>query len=99
MQRPRAILHGGLGLLIAVVSLVAEHRLQGKWASVVLVHRLSCSEAFGIFLVQGLNLCPLHWLVNSYPLHHQGSSDNSILSLSIAAGALSLNQTLPSVPM
>ena len=26
--------------------------------SVVVVHRLSCSETFGIFLDQGLNLCP-----------------------------------------
>ena len=31
----------------------------------VVVHRLSCSVACGIFLEQGLNLCPLHWLVNS----------------------------------
>ena len=24
-------------------------------------------------LDQGLNLCPLHWQVDSYPLYHQGS--------------------------
>ena len=36
-------------------------------------HWLSCSEACGIFPDQGLNLCPLHWQADSYPLHHQGS--------------------------
>ena len=33
----------------------------------------SCSTACGIFPGQGLNLCPLHGQVNSYPLSHQGS--------------------------
>ena len=28
-------------------------------------HWLSCSEACGIFPDQGLNLCPLYWLVDS----------------------------------
>ena len=27
----------------------------------------------GIFLTQGLNLCLLHWQVDSFPLGHQGS--------------------------
>ena len=27
----------------------------------------------GIFLTQGLNLCPLHWQVDSLPLSHLGS--------------------------
>ena len=36
-------------------------------------HRLSCSEARGIFLNQGLNLCLLDWQVDSYPLDHRGS--------------------------
>ena len=61
------------------------HRLQGAWASVdeatglqstgtiVVVYRLSCSWACGIFLDQGSNLCLLHWQVNSLPLSHQGS--------------------------
>ena len=30
-------------------------------ASVAVVRRLSCSADCGIFLEQGLNLCPLHW--------------------------------------
>ena len=35
--------------------------------------------ARGIFPDQGLNLCPLHWQVDSYPLHHQGSPSPSFL--------------------
>ena len=42
-------------------------------SSVVGAHRLSCSTACEIFPDQGLNLCPLCWQVDSYPLHHQGS--------------------------
>ena len=42
-------------------------------ASVVVVHGLSCSAACGIFPDQGADPCPLHWQVDSYPLHHQGS--------------------------
>ena len=49
------------GLLTAMTSLVAEHRLQGVWTSVVVVHGLSCSEACGIFLDQGSNPYPPHW--------------------------------------
>ena len=35
--------------------------------------KLSCSTAYGIFPDQGLDLCLLHWQVDSYPLYHQGS--------------------------
>ena len=38
--------------------------------SVVVVHRLSCSVACGIFPDQGLNPCPLQRQADSYPLHH-----------------------------
>ena len=48
-----------LGLVIAVASLV--------------VHTLSCFEACGISLDQGLNLSLLHWQVVPHPLYHQGS--------------------------
>ena len=41
--------------------------------SVVVEHGLSCFVACGIFPDQGLNLCPLHWQADSYPLYHQGS--------------------------
>ena len=36
-------------------------------------YRLSCSTACGIFPDQGLNLCLLHWLVDSLQLSHEGS--------------------------
>ena len=70
--------------LTVVASLVAEHELGGVQASVlvaprlqstvsmVVVHRLSCSAASGIFPEQGLNLCLLHWQADSLPLS-QGS--------------------------
>ena len=48
-----------------VASLVAKLGLSGMWASVVVVHGLSCSEACGIFLDQGLNRGPLHWQADS----------------------------------
>ena len=43
------------------------------WTSVVVVHRLSCSSSRGISLDQELNLCPLHWQADCYPVYHQGS--------------------------
>ena len=56
------------GLLIAVASLGAEHRLWGVWASVAVVLGLMICGAWakllhGIwdwFLDQGSNPCPLH---------------------------------------
>ena len=42
-------------------------------ASLVVVPRLSCSVACGIFLDQGSNPCPLPWQADSYPLRHEGS--------------------------
>ena len=47
----------------------------------VVVLRLSCSAACGIFLDQGLNPCLLHWQVDSLPLSHQGSPANAFLNL------------------
>ena len=53
-------------LLIMGAALVVEHRLSGTgWT--VAAHGLSCSTACGIFPDQGLNLCLLHWLVDSLP--------------------------------
>ena len=63
--------------LTAVASLVAEHRLYGAWASVVvtrglystgsivMVHGFSCLVTCGIFSDQGSNPCPLHWQADS----------------------------------
>ena len=36
-----------------------------QWASVVIVYGLPCPAARGIFLNQGLNLCPLRWQADS----------------------------------
>ena len=58
--------------LIEVASLAVEHgsRAHGlrqlqPLGSVVAVHGLSCSTACGIFLDEGLNLCPLNWQLDS----------------------------------
>ena len=48
-------------------------RALGMWALVVVAHGLRCFVVCGIFLDQGWNPCPLHWLAESYPLCHQGS--------------------------
>ena len=54
----------GLQWLCCTGSVVAAHRLP-RAASVVVVHRLSCSSACGIFPDQGSNPCPLHQQVDS----------------------------------
>ena len=51
-------------LLIAVTSLVAEHKTLIT-GSIVVEHGLIYSAACGIFPVQGFNLCPLCWQVDS----------------------------------
>ena len=47
---------------------------QGTRASLAVVRVLRGSAACGIFSDQGLNPCPLHWQVDSYPLSQQQSS-------------------------
>ena len=54
----------GPRLLIAVATPVAEHGLQ-SWRSAVVVCGLTCYEACGVFLDQGLNLCPLYCKADS----------------------------------
>ena len=44
-----------------------------------MVHGLTCPGASGIFLDQGLNLCPLHWQAESSPLGHQESPGEILL--------------------
>ena len=69
--------------LTEVASLVAEHWLQIlDW--VVVVHRLLCPVACGIFTDQGLDPCALHWQMESYPLDYQGSPRNDLVLLKIA---------------
>ena len=65
--------------------LVSEHELKGvrdsvavaqglqSIGSVVVVHGLTRSAAYGIFPNQGLNPCLLHWPVDSLPLSYEGS--------------------------
>ena len=60
----------GARLLIAVASLVEEHRLLGAQASVVVVQGAQLPRGISD---QGSNPCPLHWEAGSYPLCHQGS--------------------------
>ena len=45
-----------LGTAVSVVATLS---------SVVVLRGISCSEACGIFLVQGLNQCLLHWQADS----------------------------------
>ena len=84
------------GLLIVVASLVAEHRLQGMPASVVVihglqstgsiavVHRLSCTMAGGIFPDQGSNQCPLHCKADSSALDYQGRPAELLLFMGMS---------------
>ena len=51
--------------LITVVHLLLWSTCSGRMGSVVVVYRLSCSAAFGIFPDQGSNQCPLHWQADS----------------------------------
>ena len=48
----------------------AEHKLKDARASVVVLHRLSCPEARGIFQDQGSKLGPLYWQADSKALDH-----------------------------
>ena len=65
-------------LLIAGAAVVAEHRLQST-GSVLMLHRLSCSEARGILTDEGSNPGPMHWQVDYLPLDHQGNSTQCLL--------------------
>ena len=55
-------------------SILTGFRCYSTKASEVVAYRLSCSEAFGLFLDQGLNLCLLQWQADSYPLCQQVTS-------------------------
>ena len=57
------------GLLIATASPVVEQGLKGT-GSIVVVHGFNCSTTCGILPDQGLNLCLLHWQVDSLPMSH-----------------------------
>ena len=55
--------------------------------SVVAVHRLICSEARGIFLDQGSDLCLLLWQSDSLSPSHQGSPISAV-SKRLVCGAV-----------
>ena len=94
--KQRVLSSGGMQLLIVVASLVAEHRLQGMPASVVVihglqstgsiavVHGLSCTMACGIFPDQGSNQCPLHCKVDSSALDYQGRPAELLLFMGMS---------------
>ena len=63
----RLLLTVVLGLLTVAASPVVVHLLQAVLASVLGVHRLSCSVARGIFPDQRSNLCPLHCTSREIP--------------------------------
>ena len=46
-----------------------------------MAHRLSCSPASGIFLDQGSNLCPLHYMVDSLPPSKNEKNEDSLRDL------------------
>ena len=60
------------GLSVTQASVIVAPGLQST-SSVVVAKGLSCFTACEILLDQGLNLCLLHWQVDSLPLSHQGS--------------------------
>ena len=53
------------GLLLAVASLCCRAPALGRAGFGAVVHGLSCLVAYGIFLDQGSNPCPLPWQRNS----------------------------------
>ena len=72
IQAPR------LQYLWHVGSVAAAPRLQITGLTVV-VQKLSCSAASGLFTDQGPKLCPLQWQMGSPPLSHQGSPGEEYL--------------------
>ena len=57
--------HCGVCASHAGASLVGQHRLWSVQASVVVAQWLGCPVAYGFFLDQRLNPCPLHLQVDS----------------------------------
>ena len=70
----------------AQVSIVVALRLSSI-GSVLMAHRLSCSETCGIFPDQGSNPCLQHRQVDSLPLSHQRSPDG-IISFTVSCRVL-----------
>ena len=62
----------------------------GLWSidSKVVVHGPSRSLACGIRPTYGLNLCLLHWQVDSLPLSHQGSPNRTVTGYNLSFGCV-----------
>ena len=83
LRQAVAPLRCSAGLLAAVASPVAEHKLQGRWtqwlwplgsraqAQYLRPMGLAAPQQCGIFPGQGSNQCPLHCRVDSQSLNHQ----------------------------
>ena len=65
-------------------------RLQSM-GSVAGAHRLSSSEACGVFLGRGLNPCLLHWQATALPLSHQGCPCALVFSVFLELHQLFVN--------
>ena len=66
---------GGSSWCGAQASLVAACRLTtASLVAVIVAHGLCYSSGCGITLIQGSNLCPLHWQADSYSLYHERSA-------------------------
>ena len=85
------LLCGAQALGCIWASAVAAPRLWST-GSVVVVHRLSCSTACGIFLDQGSNPCLLHWQADSLPLSHQTSPPTGFFSTARKSPSISFFQ-------
>ena len=73
--RAGSTLVAGHGLLIAMASLVAEHRLYLEHRFSSCGARLCCSESYGILLDQGLNPCLLALADGSLTTEPAGKPD------------------------
>ena len=63
---------GGVGVSLQWLLCCRAWTREHMGASVVVMHKLSCPVARGIFWDQGSNLGPLHEQTDSYPLDYQG---------------------------
>ena len=55
-----------------MVASLGRAQAPGVWASVVVIHGLSCPTACGIFPNQGSNLCPLYWQILNHWTTREG---------------------------
>ena len=71
---------GGYSVVVFRLLVVVAFLVEGAQASVVEVHKLSCSMVCGIFLDNVPNPCLLHWQVDSSPVGHLGSPSSILVT-------------------